>query len=454
MNDIERPMVAKFGGSSMADAEAINRVADIIRLNPARRLIVVSAPGKNSHYPQKITDLLEIASTQDGMPISNGQFNHQEHREAALGEIRSRFSFLGKQLGCDRADRWIDEVVEGIYPGNIEWAMSRGEWLMARIFASHLGAKFIDAAEIIQLQYNRHIDPVSYEMVRRRLSAEDGICVIPGFYGLAYGQSGEIMTFPRGGSDLTGAVVAKGINARIYENWTDVDGVLAVNPRVVNVPSTIECLTYEEMRELGIRGATVLQRDTILPLVEADIPINVRNTFNPHAAGSRIQAQRPVVDGEHVIGIAGEGGFMSFNIQKYGMNDEVGIGSEILQVFRIHGIPYEHSPSGRDYMSVIIKQGLSKIESERFLLHSLDKQAHPDNISVQRNLGLLSVVGQGIKDHATRVARILFSALDDALITVKAFSFGVSGISVVVAVDEERIEDAQRVAYEKFIKET
>lgn len=442
MNDIERPILAKFGGHSMRDAGCIRESADIVRSDPQRRFVVVSAP-------KGITDLLEIASTPEGLPISDELFNTKKLQEYAWEQVAGRFAEIGEKLDCPQVGQWIDEVREGLYPGNINWAMSRGEWLMARIFASHLGAKFIDAAEIIQLQYDRHVDPVSYEVVRKRLSAEDGICVIPGFYGLAYGQSGGIMIFPRGGSDLTGAVVARGVNASIYENWTDVDGVLAASPKVVNKPSTIECLTYEEMRELSIRGASVLQRDTILPLVEADIPINVRNTFNPDATGTMIQAQRPIAGGEHVIGIAGEGGFMSFNIQKYGMNDEVGIGRRILETFSISGIPYEHSPTGRDYMSVIVRD----CGSTRFIFDVLNSEVQPDHIEIQRNLGLLSVVGQGIKDHATRVSRILFSALDDAAITVRAISFGAPGISMVIAVDEERIEDAQRVAYDKFIRE-
>ena len=292
------------------------------------------------------------------------------------------------------------------------------------------------------------MDTSSFELVRARLGRESGICVIPGFYGL---EGMRVGTFPRGGSDITGAIIARGVRARIYENWTDVNGVLAANPKVVAEPRTIESITYEEMRELGNRGANVLQRDTILPLVEAGIPINVRNTFNPDTPGTMIQARRPFVAGESVIGIAGEGGFMSFNIRKFGMNDEIGIGTRILGCFRNAGISYEHSPSGRDYMSVIVKQNQSSKFSEEFVFKWLVDEAQPDNIGIQRNLGLLSVVGQSISDQAVTMSRILFSALDDAAIPVRAFSFGAPGISMVVAVDEDKIEDAQRVAYKRFI---
>lgn len=443
MSNIEGPIVAKFGGSSMAGADSIRRVADIVRSNPVRRFIVVSAPGTNSRYSRKITALLKIAS------IFEGHVDYDEGKsKTALEEFSERFSHIGRDLGCSLADAWIKEAREGIFPGNGDWSMSRGEWLMARIFSSHLGATFIDATEIIRLQSGRHVNPISYDLIRERLSLESGLCVIPGFYGL--NGIGEVETFPPGGSDLTGAVVARGLNARVYENWTDVDGVLAANPKVVDRPSTIDCLTYEEMRELGIRGANVLQRDTILSLFEVGTPINVRNTFNPQHSGTMVVPERSHTDEEHVRGITGEGGFVSFNIQKFGMNDEVGIGRRILEPFSTLGVSYEHSPSGRDYVSVIVNQ--DQLDgSESFIVNWLDDKIQPDRIWVQRNLGLLSLVGQGIRDHAARVSRLLFSALDDASIAVRAFSFGASGISMVIAVDQERIADAQRVVYEKFI---
>lgn len=441
MSNIERPIVAKFGGHSMRDAGCIRKSADIVSSDPRRRFVMVSAP-------KGITDLLEIASTPEGLPTDNGIFVHQEHREAALSEVSERFSLIGKELGCNEVDDWIHEVHEDVVPGNIDWSMSRGEWLMARIFASYLGATFIDATEIIRLQ-GRHVNPAAYDLIRKRLALESGLCVIPGFYGL--NGIGEMETFPRGGSDITGAVLARGVNARIYENWTNTNGVLTANPAVVDSPRTIRELTFEEMRELGNGGTTVLQRDAILPLIDTDIPINVRNTFNPDHPGTMIVKERQKIAGEHVIGVAGEAGFMSFNIQKYGMNEEVGIGKRILDKFRIHGIPYEHYPSGRDYVSVIVRA--DQLHGSEFIERWLQDEIQPDRVWVQRNLGLLSVVGQGIPNHAGEVAVKLFSALEDGSISVRAISFGGSGISMVVAVDEERIADAQRVAYEEFISQ-
>lgn len=442
MNNIERPIVAKFGGHSMRDASCIRESADIVSSDPHRRFVVVSAP-------KGITDLLEIASVPDRLSDDSGLTSHQENREAAFVKVSQRFSEIGRELGCSEVDTWIAEVRQDVFSGkDCDWSMSRGEWLMARIFAKFLGATFIDATEIIRMQGNHADLAASYSSVRERLEQESGICVIPGYYGLD--EMGHIRTFPRGGSDITGAVLARGVNARIYENWTNTNGVLAANPEVVDSPRTIGELTFEEMRELGNGGTTVLQRDAILPLIDTDIPINVRNTFNPDHPGTMIVRERQKIDGEHVIGVAGEGGFMSFNIQKYGMNDDIGIGSRILQVFRILGISYESSPSGRDFLSVIVNQ-VNLDGAEPMIVRHLQDDIQSDRVWVQRNLGLLSVVGQGIPNHSGEVAVKLFSALKESAISVRAISFGGS-VSMVVAVDEERIADAQRVVYKAFVK--
>lgn len=440
MNNIERPIVAKFGGSSMVDADSIRRVADIVNSDPARRIIVVSAPGTNSRYSRKITRLLEIASIFEG----HKDYDEGESR-AALKEFSERFSQIGRDLGCSLVDYWIQEARQGIFPGNDEWSMSRGEWLMARFFASHLGATFIDAEEIVRLS-GRRVDPRSYELIRERLAQESGICVIPGFYGLDYYK--QVKTFPKGGSDITGAVMARGVNARLYENWTDVDGVLSANPRIIDKPRIIRCMTYEEMRELG---ALVLQRDAILPLVEAHIAINLRNTFNPDDPGTMINSEREVARDEHVVAIGNDGPFVSFNIQKYGMNDEIGIGRKILEPFYMFNVSYEHNPSGRDYSSVIVRQDqLDGLEPD--IVDQLTKEVKPDGISVRRDLGLLSLVGLGIRNHTTEVIKTLLSALSDASISVRAINFATSGISIVIATDFSRLEDAVRASHAVFIE--
>lgn len=437
--NIERPIVAKFGGSSMADAESIQRVAGIVHSDPSRRFIVVSAPGTNPQYPRKITDLLRTAS------IFEGHVDYvEDESRAALEKFSERFSSIGKDLGCEQIDDLVQEAREDIFPGNDVWSMSRGEWLMARVFASYLGATFIDAEEIIRLNGSR-VDSHSYELIRERLAQEAGICIIPGFYGV---EGSRISIFPRGGSDITGAVVARGVNARLYENWTDVDGVLSANPKVVGQPRVIRSITYEEIREMG---ALVLQRDAILPLVEAHIPINLRNTFNPDDPGTMINSERSVSADEHVIAITNDGPFVSFNIQKYGMNDESGIGRKILEPFYTHNVSYEHNPSGRDYSSVIVRQDqLDGLEPT--IVKQLTQQVNPDRISVQRDLGLLSLVGLGIRDHTSEVIRMLALALSDASIPVRAINFATSGMSIVVATDFSRVEDAVRASYAVFIE--
>lgn len=444
---MERLIVAKFGGSSMADVDSVRRAANIILSNPDRRFIVVSAPGRNHAYSQKITDLLIIAYSGE----------RRIGRRSAFEEFEQRFSLIGGNLGVREVYEWIDQVHKGIesrrdqLPSEfgLEWCKSRGEWLMARVFANFLGATFVDAQELIRIKNGGQINSSSYDLVRERLASESGLVVIPGFYGLD--EIGQIQTFARGGSDVTGAIVARGINARVYENWTDVDGVLSANPRIVEKPRVIPHITYEEIRELGVRGVEVLQRDTILPLIEVGIPIILRNTFNPEFGGTMIEAQRKISEGEHVIGITSDGPYISFNIQKFGMNDEVGVGRDVLEIFSLLKIPYEHNPSGRDFMSVIVNQD-SIAAQEDAILDYLSARIRPDRMSVQRNLGLLSLVGQGIKDRASWVSGRLLSALDDVAIPVRAFTFGTSGISIVVAIDNDRLEDAVRLSHDLFIK--
>lgn len=439
VSNVESPIVAKFGGSSMADADSVGRVADIVRSDPDRRFVIVSAPGRNGLYKEKITDLLIAAS---------GATTRYQ-RNKAFTEFSQRFLAMGKELGSTNVGDSIDQVHEGIdKKRGLEWCASRGEWLMARILAGKLRATFVDAEDLIRIQNGGQIDPDSYNLVRQKIVLEPNCVVIPGFYGLD--KEGEIKTFARGGSDITGAIIARGVNARVYENWTDVDGVMSANPKVVEEAEVLRRISYEEMRELGVRGAEVLQRDTILPLIEVGIPINLRNTFNPADVGTMIEADREIADDEHVIGVTGEGPFVSFNIQKYGMNDEMGIGESILEMFTQAGVSYEHSPSGKDYMSVIVNQ--DQLDgAEQVVLGYIKNEVNPDRIWIQRNLGLLSLIGQGIQDHAGWVSRNLFKALDEVGLFVKAYNFGTSGISIVVALDNDKLDEAIKVAHKVFI---
>lgn len=447
MSNIERPIVAKFGGSSMADAESIKRVADIVRSDPNRCFVVVSAPGKNHTYTDKITDLLITASS----------FENTPKRATAFKQVSDRFSLIGQQLGVRETSRWVDQVWNGLndrrheceFEADADWCRSRGEWLIARIFASYLNATFIDAEDIIKIKNNGQADPVSYSLIRDRFINTSAVFVIPGYYGLD--RFDQVRTFARGGSDVSGAIIAKGVNAQVYENWTDVNGILTADPRIVNKPSIVRNITYQEVRELGNRGFQVLQRDTILPLVEAGISINVRNTFNPQDSGTLIDVQRSQVLGEQVIGIAGEGPIVSFDIQKYGMNDEIGIGSRILEVFSALGMSFEHVPSGKDNVSVMLNQNQLNGD-EPVVVRYLQDQVQPDSISVKRDLGLLTLVGQGIKGDAVDIAGRLFTRLGRNGIAVRAFSFGSFGISITTALDYGRLNEAIKLSHDLFIK--
>ncbi len=332
----------------------------------------------------------------------------------------------------------------------MEWSSSRGEWINGQILASVLGATFIDAVRVIRVK-NGQIDPLSYELIGRLLANERGRIVVPGYYGLD--EKSGLVTLKKRGSDVTGAVVARGINARIYENWKDVDGVYTVDPRLVRSAKLIKCLTYDEMREIGVRGGEVLQRNTILPLITTDrtIPIKVRNTFNPSSEGTMIVGSREIGQDEDVIGIAiDEGPYVSFKIQKHGMGEEVGIGRSILEVFSSLNIPYDHTPDGRDFLSVLLKQKLVN-ESESTIVDALNRTVEPNRITVLKDLGLLSLVGEGLQKHSFSVAGRLFSALSEASIEGSAISFG-AGISMVLAVNSQDLLAAVKIAHDTFIR--
>lgn len=450
MNTVERPIVAKFGGTSMADASTIRMVADIIQSNEDRCFVIPSAPGNNAQYPEKsqrVTNLLETAYF--------GRTGAE--RRNAFDLVEYRFVEIGRELEVPEVGLLVAQVHQGIElrrergitQEGLEWSSSRGEWVTGQILASFLGATFVDAVRVIKIK-DGQIDPSSYDLVGG-LTMEKGRVVIPGYYGL--NEKYDLVTLKKGGSDVTGAIVARGSGARAYENWKDVDGVYTADPRWVASPRVIACLTYDEMREIGVRGGEVLQRNTILPLISADqpIPINVRNTFNPLSEGTMIMANREIRRDEDVVGIAvDEGPYVSFKIQKHGMGEEIGIGRDILETFSALGIPYEHTPDGRDYMSVLLNQRLVN-GTKRVIVDALSRTVEPNKVTILRDLGLLSLVGEGIQSHPFQVAGRLFSALSGDFIEGSAISFG-AGISMVAAVSSQDLLRAVEIAHKLFIK--
>ena len=456
MREIEqKSIVAKFGGTSLATSERIKRVAEIVVENPQRRYVVVSAPGKGEKENEeiKITELLLGCSDLVEKGLS---FNE------AFQEVTRRFEGIGRGLECHSSVvGWLNSVDLGLQKGEKrDWIASRGEWMMAQIFAQFMGGSFIDAARLIRLEKDGQISPLTYQLIREQLT-EDSVYVVPGFYGLREHRmfgipiQTSIKCFARGGSDITGAIIAKGVRASLYENWTDVDGVKAAAPNsqrtILKNPKTIDRITYKEMRELAYRGADVLQMDAVLPVIEEEIPINIRNTFNPSHQGTLIVPRRESLEGEAVIGIAGRKGFISYQIEKVGMNQHKGVARRALEVFEKNDISFEHVPTGLDSMSVIFyKDQLDG--KERKISADLKRAIGPDSISIKTSLGLICIVGQNIAEYATGVHAKLYTAFQQAKIDTRAATYSTGGNSIVIAVDEDKLTDAIESLYTAFIE--
>ena len=461
MREIEQgSIVAKFGGTSLATAERIKRVAEIVVENPQRRYVVVSAPGKgeNENEKIKITDLLLEC---------NALVRKEATFDKAFEKVTQRFEEIGRGLECHSSVvGWLNSVNKGLQKGEKrDWIVSRGEWITAQIFAKFMGGAFVDATCLIRLGKNGQISPLTYQLIREQLT-EDSVYVLPGFYGLREHRifgipvQTSIKCFARGGSDITGAIIAKGVKSSLYENWTDVDGVKAAAPNpqstILNNPKRIDRITYKEMRELGYRGADVLQMDAVLPVIEEEIPINLRNTLNrnkhdPDYRGTLIVPYRESLEGETVIGIAGRKGFVSYQIEKVGMNQHKGVARRTLEVFEENDISFEHVPTGLDSMSVIFyKDQLDGKEGK--ISADLKKAIGPDIISIKTSLGLVCVVGKNITEYATDVHAKLYHAFQRAKIDTRAAIYSTGGNSIVIAVDEDKLTDAIESLYTAFIE--
>lgn len=400
--------------------------------------MVVSAPGKREKGDKKITDMLY----------------HSHHLAATgqafgevFGEVRARFVGIGTDLGVPRGlvEAWLDEVESGLQSGqSVDWVASRGEYLNARLIAHYLGATFVETAESILFTPEGRLDPVSYALTRERLSG-DGLFVIPGFYGSD--SAGAIKTFSRGGSDVTGAIVARAVHASAYENWTDVDGLRMADPRLVAHARPIREVTYQELRELAYMGASVLHDEAIFPVREAGIPIHIRNTNAPELPGTWIRRNRPKT-AQAVVGIAGRKDFAIIQVDKSMMNQELGFGRRMLQVLEEHKISYEHSPSSVDSMSVIIEEE-ALAPHLASVLAEMERVLQPDRMEVVHGLALLATVGLGMS-HRVGVAGRLMQALADANVNIRLLDQGASEINIIVGIDNNDFEVALRAIYDAF----
>ena len=432
--------VAKFGGSSLASAGQMKKVADIIHADETRRFVVPSAPGKRYSDDVKVTDLLYRCY--DAAAAG-------EDIDGRLKEIQARYQEIIEGLELDLN---LDEefaVMRDYFQRQAgrDYAASRGEYLNGLVMAKYLGFKFIDAAEVVLFDERGNFDAEhTNEVMRQRLKNMDN-AVIPGFYGAM--PDGSIKTFSRGGSDITGSIVARAVKADVYENWTDVSGVLVTDPHVVKNPEPIETITYRELRELAYMGASVMHEEAIFPVRQEGIPINIRNTNRPQDKGTMIVESTCRQPKYVITGIAGKKGFCAINIEKEMMNTEIGFGRKVLQVFEENGISFEHTPSGIDTYTVLVHQSEFE-EKEQNVISGIHRAVHPDSIDLESNLALIAIVGRGMKATKGTAGRI-FSALAHANINIKMIDQGSSELNIIIGVRDLDFEVAIRAIYDIFV---
>lgn len=433
--------VVKFGGSSLASAEQFRKVAAIIKAEPCRRYVVPSAPGKRTKNDTKVTDMLY--SCYDAASKGEDITNH-------FGEIEARYNGIISELGLDFSLADEFEAIKNafIHKAGRDFAASRGEYLNGLILAEYLGFDFIDAAEVIFFNDNGLFDSERTNAVLASELKKHEYAVIPGFYGSM--PNDTIKTFSRGGSDITGSIVARAAECDLYENWTDVDGFLMADPRIVENPRVIGEITYRELRELSYMGATVLHEDAIFPVRFAGIPINIRNTNNPEAHGTLIKSSSDKYDTGNVItGVAGKKGFSVITVEKDMMNAEVGFGRRVLEVLESNDICFEHLPSGIDNMSVIINTHELEGRRER-ILNGICRAVNPETVDIEDGLALVAVVGRAMVKAKGTAARV-FKAISGAGINIRMIDQGSSEISIIVGVEEADFENALRAIYNEFV---
>ncbi len=434
--------VVKFGGSSLASATQFEKVGNIIHADADRKFVVPSAPGKRDSKDTKVTDMLYQCY---GLAEEGKDFS------AVLAKIKERYQSIIDGLKLDLVLDSEFAIIEKNFKekAGSDYAASRGEYLNGIIMANYLGYEFVDPADYICFTEDGTFDAdKTNELLSKKLENIER-AVIPGFYGAL--PSGKVKTFSRGGSDITGSIVAKAVKADVYENWTDVSGFLVADPRIIDNPKAIDTITYRELRELSYMGATVLHEDAIFPVRKAGIPINIRNTNAPDDKGTWIVGNTCHKPKCVITGIAGKKGFCSINIEKDMMNAEVGFGRKVLEVFEHYGISFEHMPSGIDTLTVFVHQTEFE-EKEQKVLSGLHKAVNPDSIDLEADLALIAVVGRGMK--ATEgVAASIFLALSQAHINVKMIDQGSSELNIIIGVKNSDFEAAIKAIYDIFVTE-
>jgi aspartate kinase len=445
----------KFGGSSLASAEQVSKVCDIVTADAARRLVVVSAPGKRSDGDTKVTDLL-IAAAEARLRQRDGA----DELAAVVARFEEIVTDLGLPAACLEAIRAdLQQRIEGETGDEglfLDTMKAAGEANSARLVAEALRARGHEAHSIDPRDAGMILsnEPGNARVLRqaygqlRGLRERPGISVFPGFFG--YTEQGRLVTFPRGGSDITGAILAAAVDARLYENFTDVDSVFVANPRVVKNPKAVAEITYREMRELSYAGFSVFHDEALEPVFHAGIPVAVKNTNNPAAPGTRIVPDREVGD-VPVVGIAGTSGFCSIFVSRYLMNREIGFGRRLLELFEDEAIPFEHTPSGIDNLSVIVREEFFDPSAEERVLRRITQELAADEVSVERGLALVMVVGEGMR-HTVGLAARATAAFARAGVNLEMINQGSSEVSMMFGVKDHDLDAAVQSLYREFFE--
>lgn len=432
--------VVKFGGSSLASAEQFEKVGRIVQADKDRRFVVPSAPGKRDSQDTKVTDMLyecyELAET-------NRDFAEE------FRAIKARYQEIIDGLHLELSLEKEFQVIEDHFreKAGKDYAASRGEYLNGIIMARYLGYEFIDAAEVIRFDESGEFDAETTNRILGKRLQKMAYAVIPGFYGAK--KDGTVKTFSRGGSDVTGSIVSRAVQADAYENWTDVSGFLIADPRIIYKPERIEMITYKELRELSYMGASVLHEDAIFPVRKEGIPINIRNTNEPEEEGTWIVGSTCQKSKYTITGIAGKKGFCSVILEKDMMNSEIGFGRKVLQAFEDNDISFEHMPSGIDTMTILVHQD-EFVHKEQSVVSAIHRLASPDHIEIEADLALIAVVGRSMKSSRGTAGRI-FSALAHANVNVKMIDQGSSELNIIIGVKNEDFEVAIKAIYDIFV---
>ena len=432
-------IITKFGGSSLADAEQFKKVKNIITSNKSRKFVIPSAPGKRTSKDSKITDLLYLCHAHINTGISlDDVFNH----------INSRYIGIVNDLKLDlNIKSYLDLIKKDIENGaSSDYAASRGEYLNAIILSNYLGFEFIDAKDVIKFNTDGCLNyDETLRLLKEKLSLIDK-AVIPGFYGSD--NNGDIVTFSRGGSDVTGALVTASLNADLYENWTDVSGFLMADPRIISNPKPISTITYTELRELSYMGASVLHEEAIFPVRKAGIPINIKNTNKPEDKGTFIVEDSFNDDSQIITGIAGKKDFTVISIAKALMNSELGFCRKILSILEQHNVSFENMPSGIDTVCLVISDSQLKNKTA-LIVEEIKRTCNPDIIEIHPNMALIATVGKGMAKQKG-VASKVFTALSKANVNIRMIDQGSSEINILVGIENDNFEKAIAAIYNAF----